>query len=325
MSSNDVICYIGIDVSKRWLDMAVYGEEEVMRVANDAAGIGQLIDVLSGRERSLVVVEATGGLEMELVAELVSADIATVVVNPTRVREFARAVGQYAKTDAIDAQLIARYAEAVKPQVRTLKDEEDRHLAGLVTRRRQVVEMLSKEKNRRSTVHQAARRHLEAHIEWLEREIVAIEEEIAQLVQSNEVWREKERILRSMNGVGAVTAFTLLAELPELGQLNRQKIAALVGLAPYNQDSGPRRQKRHVFGGRAAVRKALYMAALVAVRTNPVMREFYQRLLSRGKEKKVALTASMRKLLVILNAMVRDGKPWQSQRQAVLPAGPASS
>ena len=324
MRSNDEVVYVGIDVSKAWLDIARGGEEKVERVGNDAAGIVRLVEELSQMEKSLIVVEATGGLEMRMVSELACAQLSVVVVNPTRVRQFARATGQYAKTDAIDAQVIARFAEAVRPEVRILKDDEERHLAGLVSRRRQLVNMLTMEKNRRSTTHSAAKEQLEAHIDWLEESITSLEKEIAQLIRENMVWREREQLLRSVSGVGAVTAFTLLAELPELGQVNRQQIAALAGLAPYNHDSGPQRKKRRIFGGRASVRRVLYMAALVATRTNPVIRDFYQRLLLRGKEKKVALTACMRKLLVILNAIVRDERPWQAQTKPALPEAQAT-
>jgi transposase len=319
MRSNDGSVYAGIDVSKAWLDMARWGEKEVTRVRNDEEGIAKLVKEISGGEVSLVVMEASGGLEMELAAELRDSHLPAVVVNPTRVRQFARATGQYAKTDAIDALMIARFAEAVRPEVRELKDEEERELVGFISRRRQLVKMLTMEKNRRSTTHIEAKEGLEAHIAWLEEAIKSLVQEILQLIQENEVWRERERLLRSVKGVGPVTSFTLLAELPELGQVNRQQIAALVGLAPFNHDSGPRRGRRRIFGGRASVRRVLYMAALVATRTNPVIRDFYQRLLERGKEKKVALTACMRKLLVILNAMVRDGKPWQIQTKSAIP------
>ena len=317
MRSNDEVVYVGIDVSKTWLDMAIRDDEQIVRVENDPTGIAELVEELSQWEESLVVVEASGGLEMTLVTELACAQLPVVVVNPTRVRQFARAAGQYAKTDAIDAQVIARFAEAVRPEVRMLKDEDERHLSGLVSRRRQLVAMLTMEKNRRNTTHHAAKEQLESHIDWLAEAISALETEIAQLIRRNTDWQERVKLMRSVSGVGAVTAYTLLAELPELGQVNRQQIAALVGLAPYNQDSGPKRKKRRIFGGRSSVRRVLYMAALVATRTNPVIREFYQRLLARGKEKKVALTACMRKLLVILNAIVRDGRPWQNQ---IMPA-----
>lgn len=319
MRSNDGSVYAGIDVSKAWLDMARWGESEVLRVGNDEGGIAELVKALSGKAVSLVVMEASGGLEMELAASLRDAQLPAVVVNPTRVRQFARAAGQYAKTDAIDALMIARFAEAVRPEVRDLKDEEERELAGLVSRRRQLVAILTMEKNRRNTTHEGAKACLESHIEWLEAEIKSLEQEILHLIEANETWRERERLLRSVSGVGAVTSFTLLAELPELGQVNRQQIAALVGLAPFNHDSGPRRGRRRIFGGRASVRRVLYMAALVATRTNPVIRVFYQRLLERGKEKKLALTACMRKLLVILNAIVRDQRPWQIQTKSAIP------
>lgn len=319
MRSNDESVYVGIDVSKAWLDMARSDKETVIRVQNNEQGIEELVKELSAAEVSLVVLEASGGMETSLASSLSCTSLQVSIVNPTRVRQFARATGQYAKTDAIDAMMIARFAEAVRPEARSLKEEEVRELSGLVSRRNQLVKMLTMEKNRRSTTHNAAKGRLEAHIEWLEADIKALEDEMAQLIQENEVWRERVQLLRSVNGVGAVTAFTLLAEMPELGQVNRQQIAALAGLAPFNHDSGPRKGKRRIFGGRATVRRVLYMSALVATRTNPVIREFYQRLLANGKEKKVALTACMRKLLVILNAMVRDGKPWQIQTMSAIP------
>jgi transposase len=260
---------------------------------------------------SLIVVEATGGLEADVVAELAARGLPVVVINPTRIRAFARSTGTLAKTDKIDAKMIAHFAQAIRPDVRELPGEETSHLAALVNRRRQVIAILVAEKNRLNTAPRQVQKRIKKHIEWLEEELAALEKEIQELIRENPLWRKQEELLRSVPGVGPVTSAVLLAELPELGTLNRQKIAALVGLAPFNKDSGPRKGKRRIYGGRSAVRSTLYMAALVAVRFNPVIRAFYERLIANGKEKKVALTACARKLLVILNAILRQGEPWR--------------
>jgi transposase len=302
--------YVGIDVAKQHLDVAVWGGEELRQVANSEQGIAALTNELAELAPHLIVIEASGGWEMNLVAELAFARLPVAVVNPTRVRDFARATGQWAKTDRLDARLLARFAHAVRPEVRLLRNEQEAYLAALVTRRAQVVVMLTAEKNRRSTSHGRLGERLEEHITWLESELHALNENISRFIQESPIWHGKAELLLSVPGVGRVTTSTLLAELPELGALNRQQIAALVGVAPFNRDSGPRRGKRRIFGGRAGVRRVLYMAALVASRTNPVIGHFYERLLARGKEKKVALAACMRKLLVILNAIIRDSKPW---------------
>lgn len=303
--------FIGIDVGMAHLEVAVWDRETHWRVSNDGDGIEKLIPRLQPLSPTLIVVEATGGLELAVVAAMVTAKLPVAVVNPTRVRQFARSTGQWAKTDRIDARNLAHFAQAVRPRVRALRSEEEEHLAALVTRRRQVVVMLTAEKNRCISTRPQVRQRLEAHIEWLEEELSSLDEEIERFIDGNPLWEEKDSLLRSVPGVGPVTAATLLAELPELGTLNRQKIAALVGVAPVNKDSGKKRGKRRIFAGRASVRRALYMAALNASRFNPVIKSFYQRLLGRGKDKKVALTACMRKLLVILNSMVRDQEPWQ--------------
>lgn len=309
MMSREV--FIGIDVGMAHLEVAVWDRETHWRVSNDGDGIEKLIPRLQPLSPTLIVVEATGGLELAVVAAMVTAKLPVAVVNPTRVRQFARSTGQWAKTDRIDARNLAHFAQAVRPRVRALRSEEEEHLAALVTRRRQVVVMLTAEKNRCISTRPQVRQRLEAHIEWLEEELSSLDEEIERFIDGNPLWEEKDSLLRSVPGVGPVTAATLLAELPELGTLNRQKIAALVGVAPVNKDSGKKRGKRRIFAGRASVRRALYMAALNASRFNPVIKSFYQRLLGRGKDKKVALTACMRKLLVILNSMVRDQEPWQ--------------
>lgn len=302
--------YVGIDVSKQQLDMAIKGSDTTWQHGNDEPGILEVVNQLLTLDPVLVVIEASGGWEMTLVAELAYASLPVSVVNPTRVRNFARAAGTWAKTDKLDAMMIARFAEAIRPEVRPLRDEKERYLAALITRRRQTIYILTAEKNRRSTTYGRISKRLEGHIAWLEEELSSLDKEIKRFIQTSPVWVKNEALLKSVPGVGPVTSFTLLAELPELGTLSRQKIAALVGIAPFNKDSGPRRGKRRIFGGRAGVRSALYMAALVSSRANPIIREFYERLLERGKEKKVALTACMRKLLVILNAIVRDQKPW---------------
>ena len=303
--------FIGIDISKDKMDVAIWGIEETWTFYNEAEGWQELIEQVKVIHPSLIVVEASGGIEQPLVAELYLEELPIAIVNPTRVRNFARSTGQLAKTDKLDARLIAHFAQAVRPKVRPLRTAEQEHLHALVTRRRQVVQILTAEKNRRATTYSTLRERLQQHIDWLEAEIKALNEEIEQYIQESPVWREKAALVRSVPGVGPVTASTLLAELPELGTRNRQQIAALVGVAPLNKDSGKMRGKRRVFGGRATVRRVLYMATLVATKSNPVIRSFYERLLARGKEKKVALTACMRKLLVILNSMVRNQKTWR--------------
>jgi transposase len=307
--------FIGIDVGKVHLEVAVWDSETYWRVSNDGDGIEKLISRLQALSPTLIVVEATGGLELPVVAAMASAKLPVAVVNPTRVRQFARSTGQLAKTDRLDALVLAHFAQAVRPRVRALRSEEGEHLAALVTRRTQVVVMLTAEKNRLVSTRPQLRQRLQKHIEWLEEERSSLDEEIARLIDGNPLWEEKNSLLRSVPGIGPVTAATLLADLPELGTLNRQKIAALAGVAPVNRDSGKKRGKRRVFGGRASVRRCLYMAALNASRYNPVIRSFYERLVHRGKEKKVALTACMRKLLVILNAMVRHRRAWQPHEE----------
>lgn len=313
MDSKEPKTFIGIDVSKATLDVAIDGEGGVQQHMNDAAGIAALTARVAQRETALVVVEASGGWEMDLVAALAAAGLPAAVVNPTRVRHFAKALGQYAKTDKIDARVIARFAAVVNPPVRPLKTGEQAQLAAVITRRQQVVNMLTQEKNRRVTTRNEMRERLEQHICWLETDLADLNDALAKLVAHCATWQAKQKIMMSVKGVGVVTATALLADLPELGTLNRQQIVALVGLAPLNKDSGRKRGKRHIFGGRKAVRSKLYMAALSAAKHNPVIRSFYERLLAKGKLKKVALTACMRKLLVILNAMIRDMEPWRSQ------------
>jgi transposase len=305
--------FVGIDVSKAWLDIAVHELEETFRVNNDETGLASLVKRLKKLKPTLIVLEPTGGFEMLAVAELSHAGLPVVAINAKRVRDFARATGRLAKTDKLDAKVLAHFAAAVRPPVRNLRSEEEEQVTALLTRRRQVLDMLTVEKNRLVTVRAKMRSDLEAHIHWLSKSLQELDKELAGFVKSTPVWKEKDALLQSVPGVGPVTSATMLGMLPELGQLNRQEIAALVGVAPVNKDSGKKQGKRRVFGGRADVRSVLYMAALSAKKFNPVIQKFYERLIKHGKEKKVALTACMRKLLVILNAMMHTNQPWRTQ------------
>jgi transposase len=305
--------FVGIDVSKNWLDVAVHEQGGVWRVSNDEAGMVSLVKRLKKLKPQLIVLEPTGGFEMLVVAALSQAGLPVAVVNARRVRDFAKATGQFAKTDKLDARVLAHFAAAVRPEVRSLRSEEEEQLTALLTRRRQVLEMLTVEKNRRVTVRAKMRADLEVHIHWLSKHLKELDQEIEDFVKGSLLWKEKDTLLQSVPGVGPVTAATMLGMLPELGRLNRQAIAALVGVAPLNKDSGKKQGKRRIFGGRGDVRSVLYMAALSAKKHNPLIRTFYERLLRYGKQKKVALTACMRKLLVILNAMLRTHQPWRSQ------------
>ena len=310
--------YVGIDVSKAQVDVAVRPTDDIWKIANDEAGNRQLVSQLKALEPNLVLLEASGGLELPLVAVLASEAVPVVVVNPRQVRDFAKATGQLAKTDALDAAVLAHFAEAVQPPVRPLRDAETQVLNSLVARRHQVMAMLVSEKNRlHSATTVAVRPSIQDHISWLERALDDLDEGLRQTLRQSPVWREKDDLLRSVPGVGEQLSLTLLAYLPELGTLDRRQIAALVGVAPFNRDSGTLRGKRAVWGGRARVRAALYMGALVATRFNPVIRDFYQRLLAAGKPKKLALTACMRKLLVILNSMLKHGSPWSDPSNQV--------
>ena len=313
METSTRVCSVGIDVAKAHLDIAVRPSGEQWVVANDDAGI----EALRGRlvalrpTPALVVLEATGGREIAVAAALAAAGLPVAVVNPRQVRAFARAIGQLAKTDALDAALLARFAEAVQPPPRPLPDAAAQEFSALLARRRQLVGMQTAERQRLDTALPAVRPYIERHLAWLAQELDDLARTLRERVQASAVWREREDLLRSVPGIGPTTAFTLLADLPELGTLDRKQIAALVGVAPLNRDSGTLRGKRGVWGGRARVRSALYMAALVATRHNPVIAAFYQRLCAEGKPKKLALTACMHKLLTILNAILRHGTPWQ--------------
>jgi transposase len=307
------LLYVGIDVAKGDLDIAVRPEGQGWRVANDAPGIAALVARLDTLGPALIVAEATGGYERPLAAALAAAGLPIAVVNPRQVRDFARATGRLAKTDALDAQTLARFGEAVRPPARPIPDAQAQALAAVLARRRQVVAMLTAEQNRLHSALPAIQGHIAAHIAWLEDDLARIDAELAQTIAADPAWRERDALLRSVPGVGPVLATTLLAELPELGSLTRHEVAALAGVAPLNRDSGTLRGKRTVWGGRARVRGALYMAALVATRHNPAIRAFYARLCAAGKPKKVALVACMRKLLTLLNALLHHHTPWQER------------
>lgn len=300
--------YIGIDVSKHRLDVAGRPDVDSFYVANDPAGIECLVSRLSKLPCRQIVLEATGGYETAVVHALLADGLPAVVVNPRQVRDFARATGRLAKTDLIDAQVLAHFGEVIQPEPRQMPDAEVLELRALVRRRRQLVQMLTAEKNRR---RQGLQTSLSRHIEWLECEIASLNAEVQRLVEDSPAWRAQEQLYRSSPGVGKVLSCTLVADLPELGRLNRRQISGLVGVAPLNRDSGLYRGRRQVWGGRSDLRSALYMAALVATRCNRPIRAFYQRLQAAGKPKKLALTACMRKLLTMLNAMARTQTPWR--------------
>lgn len=304
--------FVGIDVSKDHLDVASRPAALAKRYANDEAGIDQLVADLRGQVAALIVLEATGGFEAALVAALASWGLPLAVVNPRQVRDFAKATGRLAKTDALDAAVLAHFAEVVRPEPRPLPDVKANELSQLLARRRQLVEMLVMEKNRLHSSQGKVRSDLMEHIAWLEKRIRDHDGELRRFLQTSEVWREKDNLLQGVPGIGPVAAVTLLAELPELGNLDRKQIAALVGVAPLNRDSGQMRGRRGIWGGRAKVRAALYMATLTATRYNPILKAFYERLLAAGKPKKVAIVACMRKLLTILNAMLREKAGWRS-------------
>ena len=304
---------VGIDVSKDRLDVAVRPSGEVFAVERNAAGLEQLTIRLRELEPRVIALEATGGFETIAAAALAAASLPVVVVNPAQIRAFAKAIGQRAKTDPIDAATIAHFAEATKPEPRSLPDEATRLLGDLVARRRQIIEMIGAERQREQRVTVPhLRRSITRLLRALEKELASLTTDIDDAVRGSPAWREKENLLSSVPGIGPVISSTLIAELPELGQLGRREIAALAGLAPFTRQSGRWRGKSFVGGGRTAVRTALFMGALVAKRHNPVLKAFFDRLLAAGKPKMVALIAVARKLLTILNAIIRDSRPWQT-------------
>jgi len=309
---NESASFIGIDVSKRTLDLYVLPQALSLQFGNDEPGHDAIISLLRSFPVQLVVMEATGGYHSVLAAKLVEAGLPVAVVNPRQVRDFAKACGHLAKTDGIDAVVLARFARAIEPTPRGLTDAATQALSALVVRRRQLIEMRTAEYNRIAGSQTLMRVDIQSHIDWLTQRIAAVDEDIDRSVRGSPLWREQAKLLTSANGVGDITSATLLALLPELGQLKRRQISALVGVCPFNRDSGAMRGKRAIFGGRAAVRCALYMATLSATKYNPAIRAFYERLLAAGKRPKVALVACMRKLLTVLNAMVRDQQMWRN-------------
>jgi transposase len=304
--------YIGIDVSKAQLDVAHHPSGERQVVPHTEAGIAMLVEQLTALSPVCLVLEATGGLQVPLASALAVAGLPVAVVHPRQVRDFAKATGRLAKTAAIDAQVLARFADAGRPAARPLPNEAAQVLGALLTRRRQVIEMMVAERNRqRRSLPREIERQIQAHLQWLERQLAAVDKDLTHRIQSTPLWREREDLLRSVPGVGPVLSRTLLAELPELGTLTHKQIAALVGVAPLNRDSGTLRGRRTTWGGRTVVRAALYMGALVAMTCNATITVFSQRLRAAGNPPKVALVASMRKLLTILNAMVKHQTPWR--------------
>jgi transposase len=313
----DAAVFVGIDISKTRVDVAVRPTGSAFTVSYDETGITTVVQRLRPLSPVGIVLEATGGLEVLLSGALATAGLPVAVVNPRQVRDFARATGRLAKTDALDAQILAQFAEAVRPACRPLPDASTQQLAALMTRRRQLVEMLTAEKNRRGSAPRVMRTNIQQHIEWLQQHLAQLDQELPTAVQASPIWREHDELLQSVPGIGPVVTRTLLAELPELGTLTHKQIAALVGVAPLNRDSGAFRGKRRVWGGRATVRAVLSMGALVAARHNRVLKAFYQRLRQAGKAPKVALTACMRKLLTMLNAMLKHRTSWREIALAV--------
>jgi transposase len=307
--------FLGIDVSKARLDGHGRPDGSAFTEPNDEGGVAAVVVRLTALAPALVVLEATGGLEAPLAAALAAAGVPVAVVNPRQVRDFAKATGKRAKTDALDAAVLAHFAEAIRPQARAVPDEQARHLDGLLTRRRQLVAMRTAERNRLAATAgpKAVRQDLAAHVKYLDRRVGEMDKELEQAVQASEVWRARDDLLKGVPGIGDVVSRTLVAALPELGALTGRRIAALAGLAPVARDSGTLKGRRRIAGGRGEVRSALYMASLSAVRYNPVLKAFYGRLRAAGKPTKVALTAAMRKLLTILNAMVRSGRAWDPE------------
>jgi transposase len=305
--------FVGIDVSKDSLEVALRPSNTVQSFTNDDEGIAQLIESLRPQQPALIVLEATGKYERPVARALAVEGLLFNIINPRQGRAFAKATGVLAKTDRIDALLLARFAEVLQPEARSLKDEQTEALSDVVIRRRQIVEMITAEKNRLALATKHVRRDIQVHIRWMEKRLEDINDDIDELIRQSPLWREKDKLLQSVTGVGPVLASTILASLPELGTLNRKQIAALVGVAPFNRESGRYKGKQKIQGGRASVRNVLYMGTVAGIRANPVLRTFYERLVAKGKPKKLALTACMRKLLVILNTMLKNGTCWQNQ------------
>jgi len=310
MNQREQGVFVGIDVAKDSLEVSIRPSGEGETFANNDQGIALMRAFINQFTPVLIVCEATGSFETRAVTDLAVSGLPVVVVNARQVRDFARATGTLAKTDRIDARVIAHFADAVRPDVRPLKDRDAQRLDALITRRRQLVDMLTAEKNRLLTAPEWTRADIEAHIAWLKQCLKKVDKDLATLLKQSPLWRETERILRSTPSVGPVMAYTLVSDLPELGSLNRRQIAALVGVAPMNRDSGTFRGKRCIWGGRSAIRSVLYMSTLNAIQFNPLIKPFYERLRAAGKLHKVAITACMRKLLTILNTMVKNRTCW---------------
>ena len=309
---------IGIDVSKQILEVAVHKSDYHFRFPNEPSKFPDLIAALIALRPARIVLEATGGLEKPLLQTLHAVGLPVVLVNPRQVRDFAKALGQLAKTDRLDARVLAHFADAIKPPLRPLKTTDDTELDALMGRRNQLSDILGAEKNRRgSAATDTARADIDAHIEWLEQRLKALDEQLKDQLKRSVTWQQKDKILQSVKGIGFVTSLALLADCPELGQLNRHQIAKLAGVAPLNRDSGKQRGTRHIFAGRAPLRAKLYMATLTAIRCNPVIKAFYQQLVARNKLKKVAIVACMRKLLTIVNVMIRENQLWNPKVQPV--------
>ena len=311
--------YAGIDVAKASMDVAVHSSGQCWSFPNNDKGITQAVSQLQKLAPTIVIMEATGGMEIPMATALAVARVPIALVNPRQVRDFAKATGKLAKTDALDAKVIAHFAAAIQPKPQSLPEEHAQKLRAIMSRRRQGGEMITAEKNRLSPAGEVVKERIMAHITWLEQELANINKELYRSIQKSRVWREKDNLLRSVPGVGPVLSANLIAGLPELGELNRRQVASLVGVAPLNRDSGTFKGKRTVWGGRATVRTALYMSTLVATRYNPVIRTFYHRLISAGKAKKVAITACMRKLLTILNTMLKHNTRWSYTPELIGP------
>jgi len=304
------LIFVGIDVCKAQLDVAIRPGAQILSVSNDKAGIKTLVKHLEKLRPTLVVLESTGGLERQVMLGLVGAEISVVMANPRQVRDFAKSTGQLAKTDRIDAAVLAHYAEAIRPQPRPLPDELTLELRALTVRRRQLIDMIVAEKNHLATASKAIKKRITAHITYLQQQLDDADQDLDRFIAKSPLWKQNQEILCSTPSIGPVSSRTMLAELPELGTLGRKQIAALVGVAPFSRDSGTLKGRRTIWGGRASVRAALFMAALVATRFNPVIRDFYKRLKAKGKPSKVALVACMHKLLTILNAMIKNKTRW---------------
>lgn len=311
MSESMIEKFIGIDVSKAALDVCIQPSGQALHVAYDEAGIGRIVERLQEARPVLIVMEATGGLEIRLASELASAGLPVAVINPRQARDFAKATGQLAKTDRVDATVLAAFAQAIRPQARPLKDADTRALNDMVSRRRQLIAMRVQETLRLGTAaSRPLQKSLNKHIAWLDKQIAEVDGDLSKRLRGSDVWRAKDDLLRAIPGVGAITSLTMLAKCPELGTLNRREIAALAGVAPLANDSGKHRGKRFIWGGRADVRAVLYMATVSAIRCNDTIKTFAERLKKAGKPPKVVIVACMRKLLTIMNVMLKNNAAW---------------